>query len=69
MPAHEVGDVVKHRATDATTGCYGTHKQIVILVDKAGKMFYLERTLFDNDARPVELGKGDRSFEFQIEGW
>ncbi|KAF2748051.1 DUF833-domain-containing protein [Sporormia fimetaria CBS 119925] len=69
MPAHEVGDVVKHRAVDATSGCYGTQKQIVILVDRQGKMFYLERTLFDNDALPVEKGKGDRTFEFQIEGW
>lgn len=69
MPAHEVGDVVKHRAADALAGCYGTQKQIVILVDKEGKMFYVERTLYDNEARPVDHGKGDRTFEFQIEDW
>lgn len=69
MPAHEIGDIVKQKAIDATTGCYGTQKQIVILVDKEGKMFYIERTLFDDDAKPVEKGKGDRKFEFQIEGW
>ena len=69
MPAHEVGDVVKHRAVDATSGCYGTQKQIVILVDKDGKLFYMERTLYDGDAKPIERGKGDRTFEFQIEGW
>ena len=69
MPAHDVGDVVKHRAVDATSGCYGTQKQIVILVDKEGKLFYLERTLYDGDAKPIEKGKGDRTFEFQIEGW
>jgi uncharacterized protein with NRDE domain len=69
MPAHEVGDVVKHRAADAVTGCYGTQKQIVILVDREGKVFYLERTLYDVDAKPIEIGKGDRTFEFQIEGW
>jgi uncharacterized protein with NRDE domain len=69
MPAHDVGDVVKHRAVDATSGCYGTQKQIVLLVDKEGKMFYLERTLYDGDAKPLEKGKGDRKFEFQIEGW
>ncbi|PSN66623.1 DUF833-domain-containing protein [Corynespora cassiicola Philippines] len=69
MPAHDVGDIVKQLAPDATSGCYGTQKQIIILVDKEGKMFYLERTLFDGDAKPVEKGKGDRTFEFQIEGW
>lgn len=69
MPAHEIGDLVKHRAASATAGCYGTQKQIVILVDKEGKMFYRERTLYDNDAEPIAPGKGDRTFEFQIEGW
>lgn len=69
MPAHEIGDVVKQKATDATSGCYGTQKNIVMLVDKEGKAFYLERTLFDHDAKPIEKGKGDRVFEFQIEGW
>jgi uncharacterized protein with NRDE domain len=69
MPSHEVGDVVKNRAPDATSGCYGTGKQAVILVDKQGKAFYLERTLFDSDAQPIAKGEGDRVFEFQIEGW
>lgn len=69
MPAHEIGDVVKQRAAHATDGVYGTQKNIVILADKKGKVFYLERTLFDRDAKPIEKGKGDRSFEFQIEGW
>lgn len=69
MPSHEVGDVVKNKAPDATSGCYGTEKQAVILVDKQGKAFYLERTLFDSDAQPVAKGEGDRVFEFDIEGW
>jgi uncharacterized protein with NRDE domain len=69
MPAHEVGDEVKHKAVDATSGCYGTQKNIVILVNKQGKLFYLERTLFDADAKPIEKGKGDRIFEFDIDGW
>jgi uncharacterized protein with NRDE domain len=69
MPAHEVGDLVKQKAVDATSGCYGTQKNIVVLVDKEGKAYYLERTLYDEDARPIEKGKGDREFEFQIEGW
>ncbi|KAF2473429.1 DUF833-domain-containing protein [Lindgomyces ingoldianus] len=69
MPAHPVGDVVKHRAANATSGCYGTQKNIIILVDNGGKMLYIERSLFDGDAHPIEKGKGDKSFEFQIEGW
>jgi uncharacterized protein with NRDE domain len=69
MPSHEVGDVVKHKAPDATSGCYGTGKQVVILVDKNGQAYYLERTLFDSDAQPIAKGEGDRVFEFQVEGW
>jgi uncharacterized protein with NRDE domain len=69
MPKHEVGDVVKQKAVDATSGCYGTQKNIVILVDREGRVYYLERTLYDGDARGVEKGQGDREFEFQIEGW
>jgi uncharacterized protein with NRDE domain len=69
MPAHEVGDVVKQKAADATSGCYGTQKNIVILVDREGGVYYLERTLYDGDAKGIEVGKGDREFEFRIEGW
>lgn len=69
MPAHEVGDVVKQKAIDATSGCYGTQKNIIILADKDGKVFYFERTLFDAEAKPIEKGKGDKVFEFGIEGW
>lgn len=69
MPAHEIGDVVKNKAADATSGCYGTQKNIVVLCDHQGKVTYLERTLYDVDAKPIEDGKGDRMFEFQIEGW
>ena len=69
MPAHDIGDVVKLKAADATSGCYGTQKSIVIVVDKEGKVYYFERTLFDREARCMEKGKGDRVFEFQIEGW
>jgi uncharacterized protein with NRDE domain len=69
MPKHDVGDVVKQKAVDAQAGCYGTEKQSVVLVDREGLVLYVERTLFDREARPVEVGKGDRRFEFQIEGW
>jgi hypothetical protein len=32
-------------------------------------MYYLERTLFDGEAKPIAKGEGDAEFEFQIEGW
>ena len=57
------------RAANPTAGCYGTEKQIIILVDKAGKMVYVERTLYDSDAKPVEKALQDRRFELQIEDW
>ncbi|KAF2727164.1 DUF833-domain-containing protein [Polyplosphaeria fusca] len=69
MPAHEIGDVVKKRAENPTAGCYGTGKQIVILVDKEGKMVYDERTLFDAHAKEIPKENQHKKFEFQIEGW
>jgi uncharacterized protein with NRDE domain len=69
MPAHEIGDAVKQKAAHATDGVYGTQKNIVIMVDKQGKVFFFERTLYDRDATPIEKGKGDRRFEYDIEGW
>jgi len=54
---------------DPTSGVYGTQKQSVILVDKSGKVTFFERTLVDVKGNPVPRGKGDRSFEFDIEGW
>jgi uncharacterized protein with NRDE domain len=53
----------------ATGGTYATQKQSVILVDWDGKVSFFERTLFDERGAPVELGKGDREYEFQVEGW
>ncbi|KAI2478249.1 TANGO2 domain containing protein [Pyrenophora tritici-repentis] len=69
MPKHEVGDVVKNKAMDATSGCYGTQKNVIVMCDREGKVTYFERTLYDGDAKPIELGKGDRKFEYEIEGW
>ncbi|KAH8432213.1 NRDE family protein [Aspergillus melleus] len=47
-------------------GSYGTQKQTVILVRQDGTVKYFERTLYDNDAKPVPTGEGDRSFEFEV---
>ncbi|KAM3421109.1 hypothetical protein BST61_g1523 [Cercospora zeina] len=48
---------------------YGTSKQTVILVNKEGKVTYVERTLFDQHGTPIPQGEGDVRFEFDIEGW
>ncbi|KAB8230327.1 NRDE family protein [Aspergillus alliaceus] len=47
-------------------GAYGTQKQTVILVSHVGRVRYFERTLYDDEVNAVPLGKGDRSYEFQV---
>ncbi|KAF7588447.1 hypothetical protein BBP40_005711 [Aspergillus hancockii] len=47
-------------------GAYGTQKQSIILVSNNGRVRYYERTLYDNEVNPIPLGKGDRSYEFQV---
>lgn len=49
---------------------YGTQTQTVILVDKTGRLKYIERRLWDEDVKPVKEEEGrDRIEEFFIEGW
>lgn len=50
-----------------TSGVYGTQKQTVVLVDHQGKVTFVERTLYDEEARPIPTQHHDRIFEFQIE--
>ncbi|KAI9823381.1 MAG: hypothetical protein M1819_001354 [Sarea resinae] len=52
-----------------TRNVYGTQKQTVVLVDSDGHVTFTERTLFDENAQPIAIGKGDRTFEFTIEHW
>lgn len=49
------------------SGLYGTQKQTVVLVSTNGRVRYFERTLFDDCAKSIPIGEGDRSFEFTIE--
>ncbi|KAK8169684.1 NRDE protein-domain-containing protein [Phyllosticta citrichinensis] len=56
-------------ATTAASGIYGTQRQSLVLVDRDGNVTFVERSLFDAQGRPIERGKGDQKFEFQIEGW
>ncbi|KAJ5105507.1 hypothetical protein NUU61_002854 [Penicillium alfredii] len=49
-----------------TSGVYGTQKQTILLARPDGRVRYFERTLYDNQAKAVPMGQGDRSFEFDI---
>jgi uncharacterized protein with NRDE domain len=49
------------------SGEFGTQKQTILLVGANGRVRYFERTLFDDDAKAVPIGEGDRSFEFMID--
>lgn len=48
---------------------YGTQKQTVVLVNRAGHVTFVERTLYDEKGSSVLDGEGMRRFEFDIEGW
>lgn len=54
---------------DCMSGIYGTQRQTVLLVDWTGHVTFFERSLWDAGGSPIERGKGDMKFEFQIEGW
>ena len=45
-------------------GGYGTQKQTVVLVDRGGKVTFIERTLYDQDA---QAAASERRYDFQIE--
>ncbi|KAK0662291.1 Uncharacterized protein DIS24_g2001 [Lasiodiplodia hormozganensis] len=68
-PADAVAAATGVESVSATSGIYGTQKQTVILVDREGKVTFVERTLYDHEGKPVKGGKEDRRFDFQIEGW
>ncbi|KAI9715168.1 MAG: hypothetical protein M1812_006147 [Candelaria pacifica] len=48
---------------------YGTQKQSIILVNEKGTLKFIERTLFDEHRQPVDVGKGDRIYEFAVTDW
>ncbi|KAI9828175.1 MAG: hypothetical protein M1826_006103 [Phylliscum demangeonii] len=56
-------------ATADARPIYGTQKQTVILLDTRGTVTFVERSLFDTTGKRVDVPKGDRRYEFSIEGW
>lgn len=49
------------------SGPYGTQKQTVLLARPDGRVRYFERTLYDNQARAIPIGQGDKCFEYTVE--
>lgn len=52
---------------DGLSGIYGTQTQTVVLVDHKGLVTFVERRLYDSNARPVAKEVRDRVFQFQTE--
>ena len=50
-------------------GVYGTQKQTVVLVNRQGRVTFVERTLYDATGRTVAMPDRDRAFRFDIESW
>lgn len=50
-------------------GVYGTQKQTVVLVDRRGRVNFVERTLYDATGKATVAPDRDRAFQFDIEGW
>ena len=50
-------------------GRYGTQKQTVILVDRDGKVTFIERTLYDENGHSLRECGQERHFTFQIDDW
>ena len=59
--------VASTKAGDSHSGVYGTQKQTIILVDRQGKVTFVERTLFDESGMVTAVEDRDRKFEFFID--
>lgn len=50
-------------------GIYGTQNQTIVLVDRQGRVTFVERTLYDANSGATAAPDRDRTFQFDIEGW
>ena len=55
------------RIVEPEGAAYGTQRQTVILVDRQGRVVFVERSLFDEKGHIPAKTLPDRRFEFQIE--
>ena len=51
---------------DGLSGVYGTQTQTVVLVDHKGILTFVERRLYDSNAKATSTAEKDRIFEFNI---
>ncbi|GAB7361974.1 hypothetical protein MBLNU230_g2011t1 [Neophaeotheca triangularis] len=51
---------------DEVSGAYGTQKQTVVLVDRMGKVTFVERTLFDENGHRIHDAEAESCFTFNI---
>ena len=58
-----------HGQVTVGRGKYGTQKQTALLVNVAGHVTFVERTLFGEDGEPPAPDQRVRTYEFDIEGW
>lgn len=63
----EIFDQQDRQEELGVSGLYGTQKQTVVLVRNSGTVRFFERTLYDQDSRPVPIGKGDVDISFKLE--
>lgn len=54
-------------ATTSDDGLYGTQKQTIVLVDKLGRVTFIEKTLYNEKGEVTE--DSVEEFSFDIEGW
>ena len=64
---HESQETVE--STYELDATYGTQKQNVVLVDRRGRVTFVERTLYDATGKETVAPDRDRTFQFDIEGW
>ncbi|KAF8535837.1 NRDE protein-domain-containing protein [Trichophaea hybrida] len=67
--AHSPDPKIKPENVPPSPRLYGTTQQTVILVDTKGRLKYVERTLYDVEARPIEGNDREVMTEFYIEDW
>lgn len=46
---------------------YGTRQQTVVIMDESGELHFVERTLYDGDARPLNPAQNERRYNFIID--